>query len=324
MPIYNKERYLSSCIQSIQKQTLKDIEIIAVNDHSSDGTLNKLINYAKKDPRIKLVINERNRGLLYSRAMGILNSSGEYLMNLDPDDELSSDDESLEYLYNKAKSGNIDIISFGLLFKKYNIKVIKCSNKYKIEKQPQLFKSIFDSQNMLTEVFIVNKLIKKEIFLKAYEAFKKEIYNGKWNYFEDNIWSILVNSIAQTKQCTDKIIYIYNNNKDSLTTTNFSLIEFENLIYRHEMYKKLFTSKENEKYLIGEYYFLLNSLKSKQKYLLLLNEHNINAKFVKIFQFFLDNYICSSTQKNYINNFIKIISIKENVINSNSFKSNLA
>ena len=124
MPIYNKENYLDSCIQSLQKQTIKNIEIIAVNDYSSDGTLNKLINLAKKDSRIKIVNNDKNRGLLYSRAIGILNSSGDYLMNIDPDDELASDD-SLEYLYNIVKKKDFDIISFGAFFKQKNRKVIK-------------------------------------------------------------------------------------------------------------------------------------------------------------------------------------------------------
>jgi len=53
---------------------------------------------------------------------------------------------------------------------------------------------------------IWNKLIKKEIFLKAYQVFKAKIYNGKWNYFEDDIWNILVNRFAKLKACTPKLI----------------------------------------------------------------------------------------------------------------------
>ena len=71
---------------------------------------------AEKDSRIKIVNNDKNRGLLYSRAMGILNSSGEYLMNLDPDDEIKGVD-SLEYLYKLSKNLNLDIISFNALDK---------------------------------------------------------------------------------------------------------------------------------------------------------------------------------------------------------------
>ena len=90
-----------------------------MNDNSSDSSLNKLINLSKSDDRIKIVNNDKNRGLLYSRAMGILNSSGEYLMNVDPDDELEGKD-NLEYLYNLTKKNHPEIITFAALFKKYN------------------------------------------------------------------------------------------------------------------------------------------------------------------------------------------------------------
>ena len=114
LPIYNKEKYLKRSIKSIQKQTLKDIEIIAVNDCSTDNSLDLLNELAKKDPRIKIVNNKKNKGLLFSRAMGILNSKGEYLMNLDPDDQLKGTN-NLKYLYNKAKRYNVDMIIFIIL-----------------------------------------------------------------------------------------------------------------------------------------------------------------------------------------------------------------
>ena len=98
IPIYNKERYIKRCIESIQNQTLKNIEIIAVNDYSNDSSLDIIKECSKNDSRIKIVNNDKNYGLLYSRAMGILNSTGEYLMNLDPDDELEGSD-NLEFLY---------------------------------------------------------------------------------------------------------------------------------------------------------------------------------------------------------------------------------
>ena len=73
LPIYNKEKFLKRSIRSIQKQTLRDIEIIPVNDCSEDNSLEVLKIMSKRDSRIKIINNDRNRGLLYSRAMGILN-----------------------------------------------------------------------------------------------------------------------------------------------------------------------------------------------------------------------------------------------------------
>ena len=116
MPIYNKEKYIIQAIKSIQNQTLKDIEIIAVNDCSKDNTSEILNIFALNDSRIKIINNTKNYGLLYSRAMGIIHSSGEYLMNLDPDNTLDNSD-NLEYLYNKAITYNVGIISFNYTLK---------------------------------------------------------------------------------------------------------------------------------------------------------------------------------------------------------------
>ena len=119
LPIYNKEKYINSSIKSIQCQTLKDIEIIAVNDFSNDKSLEILKRLSSTDKRIKILNNNKNNGLLYSRTIGILNSNGEYLMNLDPDDNLKNEN-SLEIIYNNAKKNNVDIISFGAFYKNIN------------------------------------------------------------------------------------------------------------------------------------------------------------------------------------------------------------
>ena len=116
IPIYNSEKHIKQSIQSIQNQTLKNIEIIAVNDGSKDNTINILTDLAKNDHRIKIVNNDKNHGLLYSRAMGILNTSGEYIMNLDSDDEIS-DNECLEYVYNQTHIFKADILAFNVFFK---------------------------------------------------------------------------------------------------------------------------------------------------------------------------------------------------------------
>ena len=248
IPIYNKEKYIKRCIQSIQSQTLKDIEILAVNDLSSDNSLDILRELAKEDRRIKIINNKENRGLLYSRAMGVLNSTGEYLMNLDPDDELEGKD-NLEYLYQKTKHSQIDVISFGTYFKGLNRVMLKCKNLHYVQNQPELFFSAFNSSNRLNDYLIWNKLIRRDVYLKAYEIFKDKIYGDKWNYHEDNIWSILVHKIANSLRCLKKIIYIYNEFPDSLMKNRFNLIDLNNLIFRHEMYVKIFNSQDESKYL---------------------------------------------------------------------------
>lgn len=110
LPIYNKAKFILRSIESIQIQTLKNIEIIAVNDGSTDNSLKILKKLSKKDLRIKIINNDRNHGLLYSRAMGILNCTGKYIMDLDPDDKLK-DKLNLEKLYYKIKKTKSDLIN---------------------------------------------------------------------------------------------------------------------------------------------------------------------------------------------------------------------
>ena len=265
LPIYNRGPYLKRSIGSILNQTLKDIEIISINDCSTDNSLEILKEMAKNDSRIKIVNNKRNHGSLYSRAMGILKSTGEYLFNLDPDDELS-DSDNLEYLYNIAKKSKVDLVCFNLLFKFDNSSIIKCSNYHHILRQPELFESIFDLNNRLNDNVLSNKLIKREILLKAYKFFEKKINNEKWNYHEDNIWSILVNKYAKSKRCINKLIYFYYLTEYSAMLNRGNLLELKNLIFRHEMFKEIFVNKNKEKYLIAEYGELKTLIEDNYKF----------------------------------------------------------
>ena len=86
IPIYNKQDYIGKTISLLLNQTLKNIEIIAINDYSSDKSYEILKAYSLKDKRIIIINNTKNFGVLYSRAMGIIHSTGEYLINLDADD----------------------------------------------------------------------------------------------------------------------------------------------------------------------------------------------------------------------------------------------
>ena len=203
IPIYNKEKYLYRSIRSIQRQTIKAIEIVAVNDCSFDNSLKILQELAQKDVRIKIINNKNNRGLLFSRAMGILNSKGEYLMDLDPDDEFHGIN-SLKYLYNKAKRYNVDMISFVMLYMLNGIKIGPFSSCNRIIKQPELFESGFKN-DALNDYYITNKLIKKDLFQKVLNLFKEYIYEKKWQYHEDNIWSILVHKYANTSLFVNRI-----------------------------------------------------------------------------------------------------------------------
>ena len=109
IPVYNVERYLSRCLDSCILQTFKDIEIICVNDGSTDSSLSILQAYANLDSRVKIITKE-NGGLSSARNVGIANSVGEYVLCVDSDDYISS--IAVEKLYNNAVNNNSDVVIF--------------------------------------------------------------------------------------------------------------------------------------------------------------------------------------------------------------------
>lgn len=107
MPIYNTEKYLSECMDSVINQTLNDIEIICVDDGSTDGSGEILDAYAEKDERIH-VIHKENTGYGNSVNIGILAAKGEYVGIVEPDDYIALD--MMECLYRKASEFELDVV----------------------------------------------------------------------------------------------------------------------------------------------------------------------------------------------------------------------
>lgn len=107
IPVYNVEKYLRECLDSVINQTLKDIEIICVNDGSPDKSIDILREYEQKDNRI-VVIDKKNEGVGITRNKGIDIAKGEFVCFMDPDDLYPTDD-ILEVLCNKAVENNVKI-----------------------------------------------------------------------------------------------------------------------------------------------------------------------------------------------------------------------
>ena len=107
IPIYNKSEYLVECIESVRGQSLKDIEIICVDDGSTDGSAEIVAEFVKRDSRIKL-IEQQNLGAGASRNAGIKVAKGEYIAFLDADDYYPSND-TWARIYGAAKANNADI-----------------------------------------------------------------------------------------------------------------------------------------------------------------------------------------------------------------------
>jgi cellulose synthase/poly-beta-1,6-N-acetylglucosamine synthase-like glycosyltransferase len=82
MTFYNNKKTISRAIRSIQNQNISDIEIILINDFSTDNSLSIVENIQKNDSRIKIINNKKNMGTLFSRSIGVLSSKGKYIQNL--------------------------------------------------------------------------------------------------------------------------------------------------------------------------------------------------------------------------------------------------
>ena len=145
VPVYNVEQYIGRCIESIQEQSLKDIEIIVVNDCTPDDSMKIVRAYAAKDNRIKIVEHEKNRGLMMARRTGYMVASGDYITFCDSDDSLPNN--ALETLYSAAVSENADVVSGTIQY-------------IPVEKYPYLWpnKMVYGSD----KISVYKSLLKKE------------------------------------------------------------------------------------------------------------------------------------------------------------------
>ena len=102
VPVYNGEKYIDACMESLYKQSLKEIEVICIDDGSTDNTLARLNVYRDSDI---IIVSQKNAGAGVARNTGLSQAKGEYVAFLDVDDKYA-DNNTLELLYNKAKEND--------------------------------------------------------------------------------------------------------------------------------------------------------------------------------------------------------------------------
>lgn len=237
--VYNGEKYINKCLDSIIKQTYKDLEIVVVNDGSTDKTLNILKKY--KDKRIR-VINQKNMGLSLSRNVGIENASGEYLYFVDVDDYLELD--ALEYLYNLIIKYKADMATC-IPIDRYDYDEIIVNEEEKIE--------VLNSEEMLKRALLIkhregttwNKLMKKSLFDNV--------------RFENRIINDVVTTYKLVLNCkkivySNQIKYNYYRHDESIISrkkTNYMIDLYDAACERYEYIKKIYPDMlENEATLI--------------------------------------------------------------------------
>lgn len=217
VPVYNVEKYLEECLDSVLNQTFRDYEVICVNDGSTDSSAEILNDYATKYPRIR-IINQENQGLSMARNNGVDAAKGEYIYFLDSDDFIHP--QLLELTYAKAKQHNVPLVCFDI-FRDDGTK------NFTLNGCPKFDVNTVNAVVTNNPIDYFKKGIDHRIYNSAcLKLFHKDIFNHlkfvRGIYFEDMIFtSLLMKRRPMTAILSEKLYY-YRTNTESITYQPFT------------------------------------------------------------------------------------------------------
>lgn len=212
IPTYNSQNFLKRCLDSVINQIYKKIEIIVVDDASEDDTKKIIKYYSEKDSRIIPYFQSLNKGVSISRNIGLKAASGDYIMFLDSDDELTKDAiRRMVDISNRYKSDFVD--SYNLLeYKKKNGKIVRFTEK-RLPKKTLVLGNINDNIKILNmNTYIKGKLIKKSLF----DGLE---FDENLRCYEDLVLEHKLKRRLNNYTLINKPIYIYYQREDSLINT---------------------------------------------------------------------------------------------------------
>lgn len=219
VPVYNTKKYLRKCLDSLVTQTLKNIEIILINDGSTDGSLDILKEYDLKYKNIKLY-SQSNHGLYYARKIGLKKANGEYVGWVDSDDFV--DKNMFFTLYNLAKSKTADVAYCNYYFypQKSNTKEV-WFRKFKGEKDVNFVERNSQPWNKIVKTELLNKLNIGNIFEEC---------------FDEAYIKVLIN--CSNPVYTNKKLYYYRITDNSMSSNYINLPHYLSFITASENLKK--------------------------------------------------------------------------------------
>ena len=289
IPVYNTEKYLSRCLDSVVNQTFKNIEIIIVNDASQGNCKEIVEEYLKKDNRIKYIEHSENKSLLQARKTGNIASTGKYIMYVDSDDEIEIN--ACEEIFNVIKNEDCDIVSFGTkVISNDKTKFIQwalSTNRFKIDSEFLLCEVINQkiSHNMWNKVFhrrIIDKLIEYIPDTKIMNA-------------EDMLQCLIAFYFGKSYKVIQKSLYIYyadiglsNKNTNEIDIYKYDYLCKSSKIALDEFYNFLVKVKSNI-----AYGFLFSKLYFNQYNYLFEKIKNDNEEYIKTIEKYFDKSIIS-------------------------------
>jgi glycosyltransferase involved in cell wall biosynthesis len=255
IPMYNEAKNAKSVIRSIQNQSLQDFEIVCVNDNSNDDTLSVLEQLQEEDPRIMILTNKSNRGVIYNRIFGALKSKGEYVTFIDADDGLCNIN-ILEKSYNIAreeKGEKIDIIHYqscgafldenGEMGNFILITTFNPKNFGKVIKQPEISDNYMQKSNNITgSGFVFDKIYSRELIKRVAEYIGPHIWNQNLIFSDDFLLAYAAMRMTNSIVNIGDIGYWHNFDTQTSTTSN---------VWQLDGYKLKNPEKSNKK--IGDY-----------------------------------------------------------------------
>lgn len=193
IPVYNVEKYLARCLDSVIAQTFSDIEIVCINDGSTDNSADILSEYATRDSRIRIVSQE-NAGLSIARNVGLEHISGQYVCFIDSDDWV--DENYLEVLFNLLSNSGADIAMAGMRLVNGD-----CTSD---NTTPNMVASDLGTKlNNFPNGSVCDKLFKTELF----KANAIQFPCGR--YYEDNLVLLKLAVLSKTVVFTNSVSYYY-------------------------------------------------------------------------------------------------------------------
>ena len=274
IPVYNTEKYLRKCLDSVCNQTLSDIEIICVNDCSTDNSFEILKEYALKDDRIKLIDFKENKGAAVARNTGIDEAKGEYIGFVDSDDFIDLD--FYEKLYNKAIETGADCSKGELWEINDESKEPFCPYVYDLNK--------LIAKNQAYFYFTYTSAIYNKNFLKKYDI----NFPAGLCHLEDPCFTIKAALYYNKIAIVDNVKYYYvlekenRNKKSDEFDITISLSKGVNLIM-NMINNALNITKEH--YLIVST-FLISQIKDRLEFLGNRNDNVYNTLLVAMHDFF--------------------------------------
>ena len=239
IPVYNAEEYLAACLDSIRSQTLKEIEIICIDDGSKDGSLSMLKEYARQDQRF-VIVHQPNYKLSVARNVGVRLSVGEYLFFIDSDDKL--DTEALAALYQKATGDRMDVLYF-------NSKVFRDSSDAELIRLCASYESFYHRNGCYNDVYTGPELFEKMYqngdylsspclqFVSRKHFVTKDLWFEPGIYHEDEIYGLKSILRADRAGYIDAKFYERRIRKNSIVSARK---EFDHVYGRFVCYQRIF------------------------------------------------------------------------------------